>query len=67
MLLGQGFPPLVFFDMETYPKVHGLPETLKRSFFNVGPPKEDIFPGHLPSPIFQSSYTSYNYKFPLTI
>ena len=25
-------------------------------FFNVGPPK-DIVPGHLPSPIFQSSYT----------
>ena len=23
-------------------------------FFNVGPPKEDIFPGHLLSPIFQS-------------
>ena len=25
-------------------------------FFNVGPPKEDIFPGHLLCPIFQSSY-----------
>ena len=24
-------------------------------FFNVGPPKEDIFSGHLLSPIFQSS------------
>ena len=36
-------------------------------FFYVGPPKEDIFPAHLLSPIFQSSYISYNYKFPLTI
>ena len=27
------------------------------NFFYVGPPKEDIFPGHLLSPIFQSSYT----------
>ena len=24
-------------------------------FFNVGPPKEDIFSGHLLSPVFQSS------------
>ena len=27
----------------------------KDFFFNVGPPKEDIFSGHLLSPIFQSS------------
>ena len=26
-------------------------------FLNVGPPKEDNLPGHLLSPIFQSSYT----------
>ena len=26
-------------------------------FFNVSPPKEDNFPGHLRSPIFQLSYT----------
>ena len=25
-------------------------------FFNVGPPKEDIFSGHLLSPIFQSIF-----------
>ena len=25
-------------------------------FFNVGPPKEDIFSGHLLSPVFQSSF-----------
>ena len=24
-------------------------------FFNVGPPKEDIFSGHLLSPLFQST------------
>ena len=27
------------------------------AFFYVGPPKEDIFSGHLLSPVFQSSYT----------
>ena len=33
-------------------------------FFNVGPPKEDIFSGHLLSPIFQSSiFTCYIYRF----
>ena len=26
-------------------------------FFNVGPPRENFFPGHLLSPIFQSSIT----------
>ena len=30
-------------------------------FFNVGPHKEDIFSGHFLSPIFQSSFTCYNY------
>ena len=25
-------------------------------FFNVGPPKEDIFSGHLLNPIFQSTF-----------
>ena len=29
------------------------------NFFNVGPPKEDIFPGHLLSPIFQIIITHY--------
>ena len=28
-------------------------------FFNVGPPKEDIFSGHLLSPVFQSIFTHY--------
>ena len=31
-------------------------------FLNVGPPKENIFSGHL-SPIFQSTFTHNNYKF----
>ena len=31
-------------------------------FFNDGPPKEDIFSGHLLSPISQL-FTHYNYKF----
>ena len=36
---------------------------VKQFFFNVGPPKEDIFSGHLLCPIFQSTFTHYNYKF----
>ena len=32
-------------------------------FFNVGPPKEDIFSGHLLSPIFQSSIYMLHYRF----
>ena len=31
----------------------------KNFFFNVGPPKEDIFSGHLLSPVFQSIYTHF--------
>ena len=30
------------------------PTFKKILFFNVGPPKEDIFSGHLLSPVFQS-------------
>ena len=33
-----------------------------RIFFNVGPPKEDIFSGHLLSPVFQFIITHFIYK-----
>ena len=34
---------------------------IQGTFFYVGPPNEDIFSGHLLSPIFQSSITCYNF------
>ena len=35
----------------------------KMLLFYAGPPKEDIFPGHLLSPIFQFIITHYIYRF----
>ena len=45
---------IVFFDES---------QTFFFLFFNVGPPKEDIFSGHLLSPVFQSIYTYYINRF----
>ena len=43
----RGVPTLMLVQLVHRPKL----------FFNVGPPKEDIFIGHLLSPVFHSSYT----------
>ena len=48
-------PPANSANLGSYFCVKNLTSALKQFF--VGPPKEDIFPGHLTSPLFQSSYT----------